>query len=147
MYSEVALSDVLIELHVPDFNEAPRAYLVVSSQLKLHSKSCSADFEKLSSTGLWFGHAHHPEPVEGHPWFSAFADKVKDFYSKLGFEIVWEYPPKDQSGYLVMKRGNSILAFFCGNEEVYNHPFFKRFSKTTPRGNGTEVAIYIPDLD
>ncbi|MBU1323399.1 hypothetical protein KKE48_02815 [Patescibacteria group bacterium] len=73
-------------------------------------------------------------------------DKVKDFYSKLGFEKVWEYPPKDQSGYLVIKRQNSILAFFCGNKEVYNHPFFKRFPKTTIRGYGVEVAIYISDM-
>ena len=46
-----------------------------------------------------------------------------------------------------MKRNNSILAFFCGNEEVYNHSFFKRFPKTTPRGYGVEVCIYISDQD
>ncbi len=66
--------------------------------------------------------------------------------SMLGFKTVWEYPPKDQSGYLVMKRKNSILAFFCGNEEVYNHPFFKKLPKTTIRGYGVEVAIYISDI-
>lgn len=56
-------------------------------------------------------------------------DRVRDFYEKLGFKEVWSYPPKEQSGYLVMKRSDSILGFFCGNEEVYNHPFFKRFPK------------------
>lgn len=91
MTKTVALTDVIIELHVPDF------------------------------------------------------DKVKDFYGKLGFAAVWEYPPKEQSGYLVMKRQNSILAFFCGNEEVYNHPYFKKFPKTTPRGYGVEIAIYVSD--
>lgn len=84
-----ALSDVILELHVPDF------------------------------------------------------DVVKDFYGKLGFEIVWEYPVKDQSGYLVMKKNNSVLAFFCGNEEVYNHSYFKKFPKDTPRGYGVEVCIYL----
>ena len=74
-------------------------------------------------------------------------DMVKNFYGKLGFQEVWEYPPKGQSGYLVMKRQDSILAFFCGNEEVYNHYFFKRFPKTTPRGYGLEIAIYISDQD
>lgn len=71
--------------------------------------------------------------------------KVKDFYGKLGFEKVWEYPPKGQTGYLVMKRKDSILAFFCGNKEVFNHPFFKRFPKDTVRGYGVEIAIYISD--
>lgn len=74
-------------------------------------------------------------------------DAIKDFYGKLGFKKVWEYPPKGQSGYLVMKRENSILAFFCGNKKVYNHPFFKRFPKTTIRGYGVEIAIYISDVD
>lgn len=74
-------------------------------------------------------------------------EKVKDFYEKLGFKEVWEYPPKDQTGYLVMQRGDSILAFFCGNKEVYNHSFFKRYPKNTVRGYGVEVAIYIPDID
>lgn len=72
---------------------------------------------------------------------------VRDFYGKLGFLEVWSYPPKNQSGYLVMKRDISILAFYCGNEEVYNHEFFKKFPKTTPRGYGVELAIHIVDVD
>lgn len=55
-------------------------------------------------------------------------------------------PPQDQTGYLVMKRSDSILAFFCGNEEVYNHSYFRKFPKGTPRGYATELAIYIPDI-
>lgn len=70
-------------------------------------------------------------------------DKVLDFYGKLGFTKVWEYPQKGQSGYLVMRRENSILAFFCGNDEVYNHSYFKNFSKTTPRGYGVEIVLYV----
>ncbi|PJE61158.1 hypothetical protein COU86_00815 [Candidatus Roizmanbacteria bacterium CG10_big_fil_rev_8_21_14_0_10_36_26] len=70
---------------------------------------------------------------------------VRDFYGALGFKEVWNYPPKGQSGYMVMKRENSILAFFCGNEEVYNHSFFKRFPKTTPHGYGIEICLYISD--
>ena len=92
MVKKVALTDVIIELHVPDF------------------------------------------------------EKAKRFYSKLGFKEVWEYPPKEQSGYLVMKRQQSILAFFCGNEEVYNHPYFRKFPKSTIRGYAVEVAIYISDM-
>ena len=73
-------------------------------------------------------------------------DKVKDFYGKLGFKKVWEYPAKGQSGYLVIKRKDSILCFFCGNEEVYNHPYFKKFPKTTVKGYGVEIAIYLSDV-
>lgn len=93
MKKKVALSDVIIELHVPSFEE------------------------------------------------------VKSFYGKLGFIEVWSYPPKNRSGYMVMKRGNSILAFYCGNEEVYNHSFFGRFPKTTVRGYGVEICLYISDMD
>lgn len=92
MDKTVALTDVILELHVPDFNMA------------------------------------------------------RDFYGKLGFAKVWEYPVKNQSGYLVMKRKDSILCFFCGNEEVYNHQYFKKFPKTTVRGYGVEVAIYLTDI-
>ena len=73
--------------------------------------------------------------------------KVKEFYSKLGFNQVWEYPPKGQSGYLVMKRGKSILGFFCGNREVYKHKYFKRFPKNTVRGYAVEIIIFIHDQD
>jgi len=74
-------------------------------------------------------------------------DVVREFYGKLGFVEVWSYPPKDQSGYMVMQRVDSVLAFFCGNEEVYNHSYFNQFDKSTPRGYGTELAIYITDVD
>ena len=80
--------------------------------------------------------------IELHvPVFSA----VKDFYGKLGFKVVWERQPKGNSGYLVMKRNKSILCFYCGSKQVYKHSFFKKFPKTTPRGYGVEVAIYISD--
>ena len=72
---------------------------------------------------------------------------VKDFYGKLGFEIVWEREPEGFEGYLVMKRGNSILCFWAGNNEVYNHPYFKQFSKDTKRGYGAEIVIFVEDIE
>jgi catechol 2,3-dioxygenase-like lactoylglutathione lyase family enzyme len=89
--NKLALTDVIVELHVPDF------------------------------------------------------EIVRDFYGKLGFSEVWSHPPKGESGYLVMKRDKSILAFYCGNEEVYNHKFFKKFSRNTVRGYGVEIGIHIVD--
>jgi len=44
-----------------------------------------------------------------------------------------------------MRKGDSVLAFFCGNEEVYNHPFFKRYPKNTPKGFGVEICLYLSD--
>jgi len=73
--------------------------------------------------------------------------KVKEFYGKLDFEVVWEREPEGFKGYLVMRRGDSILCFWAGNEEVYNHPYFKAFPKDTKRGYGVEVVIFIEDID
>jgi lactoylglutathione lyase len=91
MKTKPTLSDIIVELHVPDFNI------------------------------------------------------TKDFYGKLGFQTVWEYPPHKQSGYLVMRRGNSILAFFCGNNQVYQHAYFKNFPPQTPRGYAVEIRLNITD--
>lgn len=72
---------------------------------------------------------------------------AKEFYSKLGFKVVWEEPPKGMNGYLVMRLNQSILCFFCGNEVVYEHPYFRKFSKDTIRGYGVEISIPIENID
>lgn len=74
-------------------------------------------------------------------------DQAKEFYSKLGFEVVWEEPSKGMNGYMVMKMDNSILCFFCGNEEIYNHPYFKQFPKETKRGYGVEISIPVENIE
>lgn len=74
-------------------------------------------------------------------------ETAKSFYGELGFEVVWEEPPKGMNGYLVMKLNKSILCFFCGNEYVYNHPFFKQFPKETVRGYGVEISIQVTEID
>ena len=51
-------------------------------------------------------------------------EKVKEFYGKLGFGVVWEREKVENKGYLVMRRGASVLNFFCGTEEVFNHDYF-----------------------
>lgn len=72
---------------------------------------------------------------------------AKEFYSKLQFEVVWEEPPVGMNGYLVMKHQSSILCFFCGNEEVYKHPYFKNFPKDTIRGYGVEISIPVDGIN
>lgn len=73
--------------------------------------------------------------------------KVKDFYSRLGFEVVWEEPPHGLNGYLVMKLNNSTLCFFCGNDQVYKHPYFSQYPLDTKKGYGVEISIPIPNIE
>jgi predicted lactoylglutathione lyase len=74
-------------------------------------------------------------------------EKTKAFYQKLGFEIIWEESPKAMNGYMVMKLGKSILCFFCGNNEVYKHPYFKQYLNDTKRGYGVEISIPVENID
>jgi lactoylglutathione lyase len=74
-------------------------------------------------------------------------EKVKDYYTKLGFETVWERKPEEAKGYLVLKIEDNILCFWSGNEYVYEHPYFKRFPKDTKRGYGVEIIIIVNDID
>ena len=45
--------------------------------------------------------------------------KVKDYYGRLGFEVIWERKPEGKKGYLVLKMQDNILCFWAGNEHVY----------------------------
>lgn len=72
---------------------------------------------------------------------------VKDYYTSLGFKIVWERPPEEDKGYLVIKRGNVILCFWSGTDAVYDQTYFKRFPKDTVRGYGVEIVIMVDDID
>lgn len=74
-------------------------------------------------------------------------EKVKDFYGKLGFKVVWERKPEEKKGYLVLKRDNNILCFWSGNETVYQQEYFQKFPKNTKRGYGVEIVIMVEDID
>jgi uncharacterized glyoxalase superfamily protein PhnB len=73
--------------------------------------------------------------------------KAKDYYQKLGFEIVWERKPEDMKGYLVMKIANNILCFWSGNEAIYESIYFKKFPKDTKNGYGVEIVIMVDELN
>ncbi len=69
------------------------------------------------------------------------------FYNDLGFEVVWERKKGDPSArFLVMRKGESILNFFGGDETVYEQHYFKRFPRSTPRGYQVEITIPIDGL-
>jgi uncharacterized glyoxalase superfamily protein PhnB len=72
---------------------------------------------------------------------------IKDYYQKLGFEILWQEEPSGHKGYIVFNYQNNIIAFWCGNQEVYDHPYFKNYSKDTPPGFGVEMVIMVNDID
>lgn len=74
-------------------------------------------------------------------------EKVKEFYGKLGFEVVWERKPEGFKGYLVIKRGNNILCFWGGNENILEHEYFSQFPKDSKRGYGVELVIMVEDVD
>lgn len=74
-------------------------------------------------------------------------EKVKNFYRKLGFEVVWERKPEDMKGYLIMQLDNNILCFWSGNKTIYNQPYFKKFPRDTKRGYGVEIVVMINDVE
>ncbi len=79
-------------------------------------------------------------------------DIVKNFYSKLGFEISMDDKVNvKELGYLTMTRkdalGNTMLNFYGGDERVYNQSFFKQFSRETKRGYAAEVTIATGNIE
>lgn len=72
---------------------------------------------------------------------------AKNFYATLGYEVVWEKKPEERKGYLVMKNGDSILNFYCGNDKVYEQEYFKKFPKNTERGYGVEIVMPVDDIE
>jgi len=76
-------------------------------------------------------------------------DIAKNFYQKLGFQVVWEKRPEGElrKWYMVMKLCEAIFGFYPGNEEVWNQTYFKNFPKDTKRGYGVEIVIEIENID
>lgn len=72
---------------------------------------------------------------------------VKNFYTSLGFSVVWERQPDGFKGYLVIKLENNILCFWGGNQKIYEQEYFKKFGKDSPRGNGVELVLMVNDLE
>ena len=50
-------------------------------------------------------------------------------------------------GYMVMRRGKSVINFYSGSEDVYQHSYFKRFSSDTPRGYAVEIVLLCEDVE
>ncbi|MEU7143756.1 hypothetical protein ABZ942_30240 [Nocardia sp. NPDC046473] len=72
---------------------------------------------------------------------------VREFYTGLGFEVVWERAPEGKKGYLVVQLENNVLCFWCGNEYVYEQSYFRKFPESTTRGYGVEVVVMVADIE
>lgn len=73
-------------------------------------------------------------------------DVAKNFYTKLGFEVVSDDGVIDGLGYFIMERDGTMINFYGGSTRVYEQSYFKRFPHDTIRGYEVEVAIPIDDL-
>ncbi|WKZ30663.1 MAG: hypothetical protein QY318_02340 [Candidatus Dojkabacteria bacterium] len=76
---------------------------------------------------------------------------AKDFYGKLGFKIAVEDPiTEEYCGYLTMVHkdpaGDTLLAFYGGDEKVYDQSYFKNFPRDTKRGYGVELTVPVKDV-
>jgi hypothetical protein len=74
-------------------------------------------------------------------------EQVKTYYDKIGFKVVWERKPEGAKGYLVIERDGTSLCFWGGNDAIFDQPYFKRFSKDTPRGYGVPVIMVDDSAD
>jgi catechol 2,3-dioxygenase-like lactoylglutathione lyase family enzyme len=72
---------------------------------------------------------------------------AKAFYRRFKFAVVREEAAKDGDGYLVMRRGSSLLFFWGGTKAVREHEYFRRFRSARKRGYGVELVIPVDDLD
>lgn len=74
-------------------------------------------------------------------------EKTKSFYTSLGFEVVWERIPEGFKGYCVLRLENNVICFWGGNENIYQHDYFKKFDKITTKGYGVEIVLQVSNLD
>lgn len=60
-------------------------------------------------------------------------NKVKVFYSQLGFSVVWERQPDGFKGYLVIKFENNILCFWGGMRKFTSRNILRNLVKILQR--------------
>jgi predicted enzyme related to lactoylglutathione lyase len=70
-------------------------------------------------------------------------EPIRRYYTKIGFEVVWERAPEGKKGYLVLRMGANVLMFWGGNDEIYNQGYFKQYPSSSPRGYGVEIVIMV----
>lgn len=72
--------------------------------------------------------------------------RAKRFYARFGFRVVREEDARAGDGYLVLRRGASVMCFWGGTAAVRAHPYFGRFGRVSKRGYGVEIVIPVADI-
>jgi hypothetical protein len=77
---------------------------------------------------------------------------IKDFYSKLGFQITLEDAiTENYPGYLTLLRkdslGNTMLNFYGGDNRVFEQSHFKKFPPGTSKGYAVEITIPVSNVE
>lgn len=62
-------------------------------------------------------------------------------------KTVWKREPEGFKGYMVMKLDDNILAFWGGNVEINDHPYFKKFDSKTNSGYRVELVIFVSEIE
>lgn len=109
---------------------------------------------ELSWTTPWYNR-HMASPIKNNLIIELHVPNlnvVKDFYSKLGFEVkVNDDINETDLGYVTMLRrdkiGNTLINFYGGDDRVYKQSYFKNFPNNTKRGYAIEVTIPVSDID
>lgn len=73
-------------------------------------------------------------------------ERAKTFYGKLGFGLLWEESPQDKRGYMVLKLEKNLLAFWGGNDQIYQQSYFSKFPRETAPGFGVELILQVERL-
>lgn len=69
-------------------------------------------------------------------------ERALAFYRLLGFAEAWR-----EERYLVLSRGEDLIAFYGGSPTVTEHSYFSRFPADTKRGYGLELIVFVDDLE
>ena len=72
--------------------------------------------------------------------------RAKRFYARFGFRVVREEDARSGDGYLVLRRGTSVMCFWGGTRAVRGHPYFGRFRRVSKRGYGVEIVIPVSGI-
>ncbi len=70
-------------------------------------------------------------------------EEQRQFYTALGFDVVWERSPEREKGYLVLRLAGNVLCFRSGDEYVHGHP---GSSDTRRRENDFEVVLMVAGI-
>lgn len=70
-------------------------------------------------------------------------EPVRDFYTNIGFEIIFDSP----GNYLTIRKNKVILNFWGDGGRFEDQPYFKQFSKSTKKGFAVEIIVPVNNIE